>query len=354
MAGIGKYIFLFLIVANLFWACSKGGDEQILDEKNPITFSVSAHLMPDEDPGARATIYENSTSLYDEALGGGNFMVYSYPTRTSDCYFAGRVWYFEQADKWWFRDGNDIYDTYWPKSQNLNFIAYMPWDLTASNSNYITVNEFVYASGPSFVCNLPKVSQNVDNMQEFIYSYRTVLSNELVDLQFVHPFAVVYFKLTQSHRDLTIHSITFENAYNQGTYSNPMDTKIDGFMHADWIPEPTGTRGRKIIVEKQIPNDINFDAEIGGPYLVMPQSFEGTTDAEDLTIAIEYSWDTYDHEVARVKLNAVGTAEDRLGWKSGVKYRYTLDMGDNKEEILFKVLVEKWDSVSYKNEIDVE
>ena len=69
MAGIGKYIFLFLIVANLFWACSKGDDEHILDEKNPITFSVSAHLMPDEGTGARATIYENSSSLYDEALG---------------------------------------------------------------------------------------------------------------------------------------------------------------------------------------------------------------------------------------------------------------------------------------------
>ena len=353
MDRLYRYIAL-LIFGSIAYSCSSDNDSYLDNdnESNAINFSVTKDIV--ELNESRATIFETASSIFEEESGGGNFTAHAYQGRTNNCYIQGRVWYLEEGNRWWFRNGNDIYDTYWVKNGFLNFFAYMPWQLTNENSNYVTINDFEYLDGPSFTCNLPVESPNEDNMQEFIYAYSTSLHNELVNLHFVHPFAVVSFKLKQSHRDLTIHNITFEHAYNQGTYTNSYDTYNDGFVHADWVPDTSGSRNRRVVVEKIVPDDINFDAEIGGPYIVMPQSFEGDTDAEDLTIAITYSWDSYDHAVARVKLNTVGSAEDKLGWKSGVKYLYTLDLGDNQEEILFKVLVEKWEPIDYDNVIDVE
>lgn len=41
-------------------------------------------------------------------------------------------------------------------------------------------------------------------------------------------------------------------------------------------------------------------------------------------------------------------------WEAGHKYTYIISLGKTEEEILFKVKVEKWDIMDYKNEITVE
>ena len=45
---------------------------------------------------------------------------------------------------------------------------------------------------------------------------------------------------------------------------------------------------------------------------------------------------------------------DITEWVSGRKYTYILNLGDNKEEILFQVKVDPWDKIEYENEIEIE
>ena len=100
-----------------------------------------------------------------------------------------------------------------------------------------------------------------------------------------------------------------------------------------------------IDIEKGIPTPINFHSPIGGPYLVAPQALDNES-----YLNVRYTRLDGATETKSVALNALGATK----WEAGRHYVYTLGMGNNEEEILFQVKVEKWTVIDYKNEVDVE
>ena len=178
-----------------------------------------------------------------------------------------------------------------------------------------------------------------------------------MELNFVHPMSSIEIWLKQSHRDLTIHNLGFNNIYNQGSFSYAEETTEEneefkeGFTYERWTPEGKPDKVFDLRVEKNVPEDLNFDSKVGGPFIVMPQRFSrpefSTDDYKYVKLFVSYTWDGIKYDV-EVPLDAAGA------WQPGYKYTYYLDLGDNKEEILFRVLVEPWDVVGFKNKIDID
>lgn len=363
-----KYILYIMSAVALIAACTENDDGLLFDKSAVIDF-----VLPRQIAGnalSRGYLYEDDaelnrdSTLYKEEYGGGNFWVKAFHNNTVKQYIDSRVWYFADGKRWWFRSQSGLYDCYWPKNGTLNFFAYMPWQTVDAA---VTVGGYSYAGGPEFSCELPLNNTaeglNQATLYEFVYAFTKDRrydgpTSEPVELSFVHPMSAIYFRLKQSHRDLTIHSIGFEKIYNKGTYSyGEATTKensanfADNYTYNCWTPEDA-RKTMAITVEKTVPDSINFNAEIGGPFIVMPQAFQGAAPADTLTLYITYSWDELDHVTKGVALKNVHTAD--IGWQPGKKYVYNIDLGDNKEEILFRVLVEPWDTVGYKNVIDVD
>ena len=117
-------------------------------------------------------------------------------------------------------------------------------------------------------------------------------------------------------------------------------------LRKDWKPE--GESGEmQINLSKIVPDDVNYHSAIGGPYLVMPQSLE------NVQLSVNYSWDKYqDQESAKFSI----FTDKVTAWQPGIIYTYYLDLGDNREEILFRVEVEEWipgEEGEYENSFDV-
>lgn len=354
------FIYSTIILCALFAACTNDKEASMLVSSGDAINIKLSHK--EHNSVSRAHVYDQDSALYKEQYGGGNFWVKAYPDNRSTEYINSRVWYFADGKRWWFRKSNEWYDCYWPKNNKLSFFAYMPW---VSDSAATTISDYSYTSGPSFSCNLPlnntAQAMNQDKVREFMYAFTKDRYNEIVPLNFVHPMSAVYFKLKQSHRDLTIHSIGFEKIYNKGTFSYNEETTQEnraafasGFTCTNcWTPTNDARQTMSIKIEKTIPEDINFDAEIGGPYIVMPQLFSGSNAADTLTLYITYTWDTDVNVTKGIALKRVHSADEE-GWQPGKKYTYMLDLGDNLEEILFRVLVEPWKVEEYKDIIDIE
>ena len=149
------------------------------------------------------------------------------------------------------------------------------------------------------------------------------------------------------------------------TGTTTLNATTDNRTQISWTGTGS-TNSFTIPVGKTIPDQINFGAKIGGPYLVMPQSLASAT------ITINYLWNnkkTYDDENSNDEDYNSQNKEDEMNknniyqitrpltgeWLAGNKYNYVLNLGDNKEEILFKVEVEPWLVTGGDNNIfDVE
>lgn len=358
------YHYLRVVVASLVLCLTVESchEETIYEDSFQISFETS---VQDHTSISRATIFENQNDILDEGKGGGNLTMHAYVSNTGTERFKSRAWYF--SDVWRFYDAssNKFYNHYWP-NYSMDFFAYMPWDGSGRLKN-IEVGNHVAGTGLTINCTMQGTTadQNdeTDDLldplgQETIIAYTPNKHKELVELHFVHPFAAVSFELKQAHRNLTINRISFNNVYLTGSTTLNNDTKE--VTDVSWTP--TGSQSTFTIpVGKTIPSEINFGAPIGGPYLVMPQSFGKGTDStdDDITITINYTWDDDGNNiledndtkdlVSSITLNGVDK------WESGKKYNYVLNLGDNQEEILFKVEVERWLVTGGDNNIfDVE
>ena len=336
----------------LFVACTDNEERSMLESGNAIDFELSCKEF---STGTRAGLYDNGDAINDKDNGGGEMWINAYYDQTTQKYINSYFEYDTNVKKWYLRSGHGWYDCYWPKNGKLNFFAYLP---RQSANSAIAIGNYSYNDGPSFSCSLPLTNVgegvNLANMREFIYAFTKDKNSGTVPLRFVHPMSAIYFKLTQSHRDLTIHSIGFSGVYNKGTYRYALETTeeqkdafADGFTYELWSPD--GARENlAITVEKKVPEHLNFNAEIGGPFIVMPQAF-----GDDVSLFVNYTWATEVNVTKYVALKSVHKASE-TGWQPGKKYTYNIDLGDNKEEILFKVLVEEWDAEDFKNIIDIE
>ena len=190
-----------------------------------------------------------------------------------------------------------------------------------------------------------------EGLREFVYSYVPAQSKETqnadpanpgIKMNFSHPFAAVSFHLGQSYR-MTLHDITLTNIKYEGIYRFDEGWSVDFTVDGQTGKPKVGDLW--IDIEKGIPTPINFHSPIGGPYLVAPQALDNES-----YLNVRYTRLDGATETKSVALNALGATK----WEAGRHYVYTLGLGNNEEEILFQVKVEKWTVIDYKNEVDVE
>lgn len=354
------YTLLVVVMA----ACS---EERMPENEglSPIRLSV----VSSEGKSSRANLYEGTNSIVAE----GEFALDAYLMDGSDTPYLENTWVYYFGD-WRFRDKTytgKLLDYYWPNDHRVNFLAYMPYDLSKTFVKREDIT-FTNDGGISFDCILPGTTGNdrvindkdeieraaENGIHEFVYALRKdcqkgETGKDPVKLHFVHPFAAIKFRLSQSHRDLTIHSITLNSVFNTATYTNGNDT-YDKYLENQSALEynawkPTASGGTFTVnYEKNVPQDINYFSLIGGPYLVIPQALTS------VTLSVNYSWDT----TKKGNTTAVNIATTKIpAWQPGMIYTYTLDLGDNKEEILFKATVEPWtkgEDDGYENEYEVK
>lgn len=354
--------FLIAFHALIFSSCTKETFEEN-QEATAICLTVDA-------PKTKASIFDSPASLNNPEVGGGDFAVYailSGNTAAAGRSFMSnvRVNYFPDARDWRFMDNKGQYiNYYWPLGdEKLDFFGHFPLHPETAGVSDVS---FTYQDGPSFKFSLPLHSYdssaarnaalknsntpNQEGLQEFLYSYVPDQSKETqnadsgnpgIKMNFSHPFAAVSFRLGQSYR-MTLHDITISNIKYEGVYSYSNGWSMNYVSDANDQPKAGDLW---IDIEKGIPTPINFNSPIGGPYLVAPQEL-----ADNSSLIVQYTRLDGQKETKSVQLNTVGAAE----WEAGKHYVYTLIMGNNEEEILFKVEVEKWTIMDYKNEIDVE
>lgn len=353
-----RYITYYLLTALLMSGCN---EELTPEDSCQISFETS---VQDHTSISRATIFENQNDILDDAAdgkGGGNLTMYAYISNEEAVRFKSRAWFFNNVWRFYDASSNKFYNHYWP-NQSMDFFACMPWD-GSGKQKMITVGTHTPSTdqspGLNITCNIPQPENLEDTKgQETIIAYTPDKHKKTVNLYFVHPFAAVSFELKKAHRNLTINWIRFNNVYLTGSTTLNNDTKE--VTDVSWTP--TGSQSTFTIpVGKTIPSEINFGAPIGGPYLVMPQSFgKGTvTPDDDITIIINYTWDDDGNNILEdddtKDLVSSITFEDVDKWVAGKKYNYVLNLGDNEEEILFKVEVEPWQVTGGDNNIfDVE
>lgn len=355
MNRFNKYIFYIVSVLLMLAGCEKESEVPV---RNPQI--VLDPGMSDTGSPAKATVFDKYADMTDPSKGGGNFSVRAYKSGTEDKFlYDQRVWYFQDGRSWHFYDDaiNNVTEIYWPNATNIDFFSYMPYH-NAKLHTGVTLGEYTAANGPSFSCNLPLDTDGQKNIHEFIYAYSKNQNKHstgsdgregVVQLNFVHPFSSIIIHLNESYR-MTINSIRIRGIYNKGTYANPQTTLVQGdspvnFTCASWTPEAGAVRrALEIDINKNVPDDINYNSPIGGPYIIMPQRL-----TSDVILEITFKRD------ATVETKSISLYRETLPqWDPGKKYTYTLTMGDPLEEILFNVAVEEWSVVDYKNEIGVE
>lgn len=373
------YRFFILVVAFaafIFSSCSKNSlNTGKMEQNNPQNMEPQPICLSVGVSHTKATIFDSPASLQNPNVGGGNFAVYAFlsgsNSTAADRSFMEnvRVNYFSAAGDWRFTDSDGIYiKYYWPLGEQLNFFGHFP--LNPADAAVYDV-ECTYENGPSFCFSLPlhaydaaqarnealvnAKTPNQEELREFLYSYvkdQTPQTQNAdknypgVKMHFAHPFAAVSFNLEMSYR-MTLHNITLGNIKYKGSYSyNNLSEKLE--IAYDSVQGSTGNL--LIDIEKGIPDDINFNSPIGGPYLVAPQELDKDNGNGAPTLSVNYTRLDGATDTKSIKLSDLGVTN----WEAGKQYVYTLSMGNTEEEILFKVKVDKWTVIDYKTEIEVE
>lgn len=331
-----------LLLTILAISCTRTADHETAEDE--ILFSPGFSASMSE---VRSFLYDSGNIIHD---GKGDFTVMAYRTGTSQNHFNSyeRIYWFKDTGQWRFYDeaSNSFHVRYWPKSYGLDFFAYMPYDL---NQNcHTTLGDYSEGEGPTFSCTLPTVQKDMEAAAEFVYAYATEQTAETdngkVNLSFVHPFAAVIFKLGNAHGNTTIHSIGFKDIYRSGTFTvTPEESVQSGISAEDW--EKSGEPAdASISVGRAVPEEIQIGSVIGGPYIVLPQALTGS----DVKLTISFTWNgvTTNAEISP-------TSGSLTSWEPGIRYTYTLNLGDPKEDVIADVSVEEWKG-GYDNNINVQ
>ena len=357
---LGAMKFLFFALLFVLSGCG-GQDEPAIEKEDGVQLS-DKEITIDADgwkplTESRATIFENENDFLNddpEAKGGGNFTMHAYLKETGATFIGGaRAWYFNNEWRFYDERNNRFPAYYWPQNNSVDFFAYMPWS-GSQRRKYITVGNYTQGTGLTINCTMQEITtlEDVDGQETIIaYTANKSKADKNVNMHFVHPFASVSFELKRAHRNLTINWIEFNNIYLQGyttlNASTTQDTQIN------WTPSGD-VKSFHIVVDKTIPEDINFGREIGEKYLVMPQTFEHKKEnsSDDITVTINYTWDDDGNHYIEPEDTKNFTSSiivtDEQGnplvteWEAGYNYKYILSLGDNDEEIHFKVEVEPW------------
>lgn len=367
---MNRHIFqTILAAAALFVSCR--GEEHLMpgaaDEgKIPIRMEIDTWIP------TRASTFNGIADYFyggADGKGGGHFTVHAFDTQDGEPYISGdHVWYFTpdgaEAGEWrFYEDGtNSFKEVYWPGWYiDLDFLAYMPYSGSARRKS-VSVAGYTPGEGLYVDCSMQEeitALQDPEGQETVIaFAARKNKQDVYVPLNFIHPFTAVELKVSNAHRDTHIRWIRLNNVHTKGRCC--LSQTLGRDSRIDWMPAGEAT-SVTIPVGLSVPSDINLGAVFGGPYLFMPQSLE------NVSLTVCYEWhkagegamdDTLEGDEDTDPYNGIYTVSHPLGsqkpWESGKKYIYSLYLGDNEHEILFKVLVEDWIFVDHENRFDVE
>ena len=275
-----SHIPLFILLAMMLAGCSGDAPEVIAEPSTPkpvvspddgeIRFKVGTEWQGKGD--TRALLFADADALVTE----GSFKVYAYVGTTTNAHINGSTASYSEGE-WVFTDGKH----YWPQSESLNFVTYMP----ATAPDYITNIGYSADNGPSFDCaNLPNNSTNQASTKEFLYAYergKTKAADAAnMSLTFHRPFSIVSLRLSKAHPGLTITSIKFKDIYNNGSFTYGSSPQ--------WTP--TGDLTDFTATIDSYTNSGSSPIPLGGPYLMMPQSFAGGQQTIEITATCS-AWD---------------------------------------------------------------
>lgn len=339
---------ILAVSAVVLCGCSK--DKPLPENDGTISL---VPVMDERDALTRASLYRNEDDLREDT-----FHVQAYLSEDDALYFSSDVRYSaEDRDdvtkhQWRFYEpiGNagqyKYMEYYWPIGHSLDFFASAP-----SDCSYVEFND--QSNPPAFTATMPLSNADTenevhqDNMREFMYAYAPGQdkSSGSVRLDFKHPFAGIVFKVAQSHRDLTVKSITVNAIYNKGTCS------IADSAEPEW--NLTSNGNLNLSIGKIIPGDVNFGGELCDPYLVLPQ--ENNSQPKDITVKFHWKGNKDKNwiEVEGEKYTYTISGKISNDWSAGKIYTYSLNLGNSREEILFEVSVEDWKYV-YEHEFEIE
>ncbi len=288
-----RYIWslICVLVAGLLTGCGNDAVEDISTlpktEEKEIRLNAYSWQMMNGNANRRAITYDNQAALQTE----GAFTCAVYEDGTTTEYIpATQVDWNSINSIWEFHDGKH----YWPSSGNLDFFAYMPAQANlASKAPYIGTITYV-ANAPSFTCK----SIPTNGPYEFVYA----LTNDQnksengasgVTMTFKHPFARIYFKLSDaSGTAVTINSISISGTdiATTGTYThNSGWSSVSG----------TGTLS---------------GLSLNTPYIVIPKNYGNQT------LTVNATWTEWSNITKDI------TATVAFDWAAGTSYTYTLTL----------------------------
>lgn len=261
-----------------------------------------------------ATVYDNQAfpnSFRVSAYVSGKWTKYIDEALVTN---SGTSWDFEGFQKY-----------YWPMVDELNFFAYMPSDVTGSVVDASTIS-CTEAEGPSFSLKVPATSAGQDGKDEFIYAYEKGKKKENdvdgVNLNFKHPLAHLIFRLSKLHEGMEIKTITVKDVKTSGTFTHGATPQWSALGdQTDFLATINSTF--------DLPED-QFPAKVGGPYLAIPQSFDGGKH----TIVVTFNDNGYEDSMeAEIELPK---------WVSGTRYVYDLTISTYLKVILVTFDINPW------------
>ena len=323
--GIRHIFLLLLSAAGLLTGCVI--DPAPEDTPQEIQFQVSTAAP---DIATKVITINNNEELTIRFI---RVDAYFHGT-TTPLFSESQLRYRSMTGRWEFYS-TDWTHQYWPiEGSNyaavgtvgsIDFVGYVP---STAPTGY-TINAYSAANGPSFSVELPYTAgtpntfneTNQNYTREFMYAYVTNQTKDTnggtVDMQFRHPFALVNIYLKSAMRGTVINSIQLSGINTSGTY-----------VHASGWGSLGNVANLSKDVNKIVPGQLNFNALIGGPYMVIPQTLSGSN---NLTVNQTYNASTSD---VRGTINAT--------WDAGYIYNYYLDLGADSGRILVDVVIEPW------------
>lgn len=297
------YVGLLFAALILLSGCSgdDGGSSEGVAVSDEIRLRADVWQMMEATRAA--TYYNTSDALQTE----GSFTCAVYQAGTATPYIASTaVNWDDDTDEWLFSDGKH----YWPATGSLDFFAYMP----ATAPTYITAVTYAMTDGPTpavsrqFTCaSLPLSDTGQGSINEFVYALTTGQSKAAqgstgVTLNFTHPFARITLQWSAAdHTGITINSITFKDIKNNGTCA------IVGSGTPTWTPSGDAA---------------DFTAaDMGGPYLVVPQTFAGGNVTVEVNATKEGDTETF-------------TATVATAWAAGYSYTYSFTLNFKAKELI--------------------
>lgn len=314
--------------------------------------------------GTQSTTYDNYSSLVTEA----SFRMNAYYHGTTTTYINNskvRYWAPSAPHYWRFcDDGDNLKRYFWPPIDNqtnanpdykyLDFFAYLP----ATKPAYITSDiGYSTSNGPTFTCSLPLTDSGQSGIKEFMYGLAPNLTKTdgEVAFSFQHPFARIIIALTRAKLGMTLNSVTFNNIRYNETFTHGNTPK--------WTSSGS-TSNFVMTVDKTMGTDLP-NGVIGGPYLVVPQAFAGST--QTITLNVTYDpWATEaptsssgitytkDNSDPTNKTYNIAVAITRDSWNAAGSYTYSIDLGEDDNTVTIGVTVQEWDNKGDHTTITVE